>query len=77
MKYIFSLLLWLFTTFCPASYAHEHDMTPAEENVRIIDLAKKFYVEIDQIHFRDKKIYISADDIIYETPAVFSNENGY
>lgn len=48
------------------------------ENDRgIIDLGKKFYVNVEQVDFANQKIYIGTEGIVYETPALFSDENGY
>lgn len=43
----------------------------------ITDLVQKFYVTADQIQLKDNKIYILIDNVTYETPAIFSDKDGY
>lgn len=42
-----------------------------------IEFLENYYIESEQVVFTDKKIYVSIDDEKYETPALFSDENGY
>ena len=46
-------------------------------NGKVIELMQKFYVQQDQIHFNNNKIYINIEDFTYATPALLSDENGY
>jgi hypothetical protein len=46
-------------------------------NGEMIDLAQKFYVKLHQVNFSNDKIYIHVEDFVYETPAIFSDVNGY
>lgn len=46
-------------------------------NSNEIDLARNFYVQMEQIILSSNRIYINIDHLIYETPAIFSDENGY
>ena len=73
MKLIKALVLCLLLTTCFRSYAHEN--SPCCN--RVIDLDRKFYVDVDQINFNNNRIYISVGDLTYETPAIFSDKNGY
>lgn len=48
-----------------------------DENTEIIKLHEKFYVKIDQINFEKNKIHIQLESIVYETPAIHSDKDGY
>jgi len=41
-----------------------------------IELSNNYYLNSDQITFADQKIYVTIHDELYETPALFSDENG-
>lgn len=43
----------------------------------VIKLARKLYIATDQIDFSENKIFIKLDQLIYETPSVLSDINGY
>ncbi len=88
MKLIKSLCLFLFLTVCVTSHAEQVDYLLEDEfdyeeyesspcDTQIVDLTKKFYITEDQIKLSGNKIYIDVEGIIYETPAVFTDENGY
>ena len=88
MKLIKTLCLFLFLTTCFTTYAGQPEYLLPEDIeceeyesspccIQVVDLTKKFYITEDQIKLEGNKIYIDVEGLIYQTPAVFADENGY
>lgn len=65
----------MFIFFCSSNLAQAENTEPC--NTQIIELPENYYIQSEQIIFADKKIYININDEKYETPALFSDEDGY
>ncbi len=55
------------------SYASSSEKCSAE----IVSTLEKMYVNIDQVECSDNKIYVTTDDFVILTPALYWDDKGY
>src|ERR1700735_490457 len=66
---------WIVVMICINMTAYT--VCQREDGKTVIELKDKFYIKTDQISLLDNKIFIQVDDLIYETPALYSDQNGF
>jgi len=64
----------LFLLLCCSAYAETTDENCQEMQIL---LERNVYVKLEQILFENNKIFVSINDVIYQTPAIYTDENGY
>lgn len=75
MKYIQAIVLFLVAIFYFTSHLNATEQAVSNENH--VFSCPKTYVEADKIAFAEGAILVNVEEQIIETPAIFSDKNGF
>jgi hypothetical protein len=71
------LLIALMAMVCLVNSAISYASSSENCSEEIVSTLEKMYVDIDQVECSDNKIYVTVDDFVILTPALYCDDKGY